>query len=65
VAAAPAIWARFYELETNRALFLGRDSVFHYEFAQIERERRAGYNYYGYWARAVLEDYPAWRARVR
>jgi PelA/Pel-15E family pectate lyase len=64
-AAAPAIWARFYELETNRALFLGRDSVFHYEFAQIERERRAGYNYYGYWARAVLEDYPAWRARVR
>jgi PelA/Pel-15E family pectate lyase len=61
---APAIWARFYELETNRPIFLGRDSVVHYEFAQIERERRAGYNYYGDWARPVLERYPAWRARV-
>lgn len=61
---APPIWARFYELETNRAIFLGRDSVVRYEFAQIERERRAGYNYYGDWARPVLEAYPAWRARV-
>jgi PelA/Pel-15E family pectate lyase len=61
---APLIWARFYELETNRPLFLGRDSAFHYAFAEIERERRAGYNYYGDWARSVLEGYPAWRARV-
>ena len=62
---APPIWARFYELGANRPIFLGRDSVFHYTFGEIERERRAGYNYYGYWARAVLEDYPAWRVRVR
>jgi PelA/Pel-15E family pectate lyase len=61
---APLIWARFYELETNRPLFLGRDSVFHYEFSQVERERRAGYHYYGQWARSVLEDYPEWRARI-
>lgn len=62
--AAP-IWARFYELGANRPIFLGRDSVFHYTFGEIERERRAGYNYYGYWARSVLEDFPDWRARVR
>ncbi|QGZ93581.1 pectate lyase [Terricaulis silvestris] len=61
---APPIWARFYELETNRPLFLGRDSAFHYTFAEIERERRAGYNYYGDWARTVLDRFPAWRARV-
>jgi PelA/Pel-15E family pectate lyase len=61
---APLIWARFYELETNRPLFLGRDSVFHYEFSQVGRERRAGYHYYGQWARSVLEDYPEWRARM-
>lgn len=63
-ASAPPLWARFYELETNRPLFLGRDSVFHYTFAEIERERRAGYHYYGDWARSVLERYPAWRAQV-
>jgi PelA/Pel-15E family pectate lyase len=61
---APPIWARFYELGSNRPIFLGRDSVVRYEFGQIERERRAGYNYYGDWARTVFEDYPAWRARV-
>jgi len=62
---AGPIWARFYELETNRPLFLGRDSVFHYTFAEIERERRAGYNYYGPWAASLLsDDYPAWRART-
>ncbi len=63
-ASAPPLWARFYELETNRPIFLGRDSVIHYTFAEIERERRAGYNYYGDWAQSVLERYPAWRARV-
>jgi PelA/Pel-15E family pectate lyase len=63
-ATAPPIWARFYELGANRPIFLGRDSVFHYTFGEIERERRAGYNYYGDWARSVLERYPAWRARV-
>ena len=61
---APPVWARFYELETNRPLFLGRDSVFHYTFAEIERERRAGYHYYGDWPHTVLERYPAWRARI-
>lgn len=62
---ARPIWARFYELGTNRPIFLGRNSAVRYELAQIERERRAGYNYYGYWAASVLEDFPAWRARMR
>jgi PelA/Pel-15E family pectate lyase len=61
---APPIWARFYDLADNRPIFLGRDSLVHYTFAEVERERRAGYNYYGDWAREVLEDYPEWRARV-
>lgn len=61
---APLVWARFYELGSNRPIFLGRDSVVRYTFAEIERERRAGYHYYGDWARPVLELYPAWRARV-
>ncbi len=61
---AGPLWARFYELVTNRPLFLGRDSVFRYRMSKIERERRTGYRYYGGWAEAVLEEeYPAWRSR--
>ncbi|MES2861396.1 MAG: pectate lyase [Pseudomonadota bacterium] len=62
---APPIWARFYDLETNRPIFLGRDSVVHFDVAQIERERRMGYRYYGAWPAALLQDdYPTWRRRV-
>lgn len=62
---APRIWARFYELETNRPIFLSRDSVFHYQYAEIERERRTGYRYYGAWPEPLLrDDYPAWRRRI-
>ncbi len=62
---APALWARFYELGTNRPLYLDRDSVIHYDFMQVGRERRSGYDYHGTWAAPLLEkDYPAWRARL-
>lgn len=62
---ADPVWARFYELGTDRPLFVGRDSVFHYAYAEIERERRSGYGYYGTWARSLLKsDYAHWRKRV-
>jgi PelA/Pel-15E family pectate lyase len=51
--AAPPIWARFYELGTNRPIFLGRDSVVRYTFGEIEQERRNGYAYYGTWAASL------------
>lgn len=60
---AEPLWARFYELDTNRPLFLGRDSIFRYSLDQIEQERRGGYSYYGSWAKSLLEkDYPRWMA---
>ena len=46
---APPLWARFYELGTNRPIFLGRDSVVRYALSEIEHERRNGYAYYGTW----------------
>jgi len=58
---APLLWARFYELETNRPIFLDRDSKFHYDFSEVGYERRSGYDYHGYWAtELVSEDYPNW-----
>ncbi|MCC6414470.1 MAG: pectate lyase [Opitutaceae bacterium] len=62
--AAPALWARFYELGTNRPIFIGRDKVIHFDFNAIERERRTGYTYLGTWPEKLLaQDYPRWRAR--
>jgi PelA/Pel-15E family pectate lyase len=64
--AAGPIWARFYEIGSNRPIFLGRDSVVRYSLAEIETERRGGYAYYGTWPAALLdEDYPRWLTRTR
>ncbi|HET7695510.1 MAG TPA: pectate lyase [Vicinamibacterales bacterium] len=51
--AAPPIRARFYELGTNRPIFLGRDSVVRDAFAEIGQERRNGYAYYATWAASL------------
>lgn len=36
------LWARFYELKTNRPFFCGRDGVKRYSLAEIDPERRTG-----------------------
>ena len=62
---APPLWARFYELKTDKPLFLGRDRVFHYALTDIERERRTGYAFYTNRAGSLLaKDYPAWLKRI-
>ena len=61
---APPIWARFYEIGTNRPIFCGRDGVVKYRLAEIDHERRTGYKWYtDAPARLLREDYPAWRKR--
>ena len=59
---APPIWARFYQIETMKPIFIGRDSVIKYNVAEIEAERRNGYAWYVDGARDLLEkDYPKWK----
>jgi PelA/Pel-15E family pectate lyase len=63
-AGAGPLWARFYELDTNRPLFVGRDRVPHYRYDEIEIERRVGYAYYTDAPADLLEkDYPRWRRK--
>lgn len=61
---APALWARHYEIGTNRPIFAGRDGVKKYALAEIERERRTGTAWYGNWPQKLIEqEYPKWRGK--
>jgi len=61
---AGPLWARFYELGSNRPIFTGRDKIVRYSLSEIERERRGGYAFYGDWAESLLaRDYPRWVAK--
>ncbi|HUR67064.1 MAG TPA: pectate lyase [Chitinophagaceae bacterium] len=55
------IWARYYEIETNKPFFCDRDGIVKYSLDEIGYERRNGYAWYGTWPKKLLEkDYPAW-----
>ena len=63
--AAPPLWARFYEIGTNRPIFSGRDGIIKYRLADIEPERRTGYAWYSASAGPLLQnDYPAWKKKT-
>ncbi len=60
---APPLWARHYEIGSDRPIFAGRDAVRRYALAEIELERRTGTVWYGVWPeRLIRREYPQWRA---
>jgi PelA/Pel-15E family pectate lyase len=63
---APPIWARFYQIETMKPIFIGRDAIIKYDVSEIERERRNGYAWYVSEPNELLEkDYPKWKAKIK
>lgn len=61
---APPIWARFYDIETSKPFFCGRDGVKKDTIAEIEHERRMGYNYYTNAPLTLLiKEYPVWQKK--
>ena len=58
---APPLWARFYDLDTGKPFFCGRDGIKHDNMADIEAERRNGLLLGTAPARATLlsRDYPS------
>ena len=63
---APPIWARFYQIETMKPIFIGRDAVIKYDVAQIEAERRNGYAWYVDGPVDLLaKDYVKWKAKLK
>lgn len=58
------LWARFYDLSDNSVVLATREGVRVKDYAQIPRERRTGYEWYGQWPKQLLsKDYPSWKAQ--
>ncbi|MCR6663186.1 MAG: pectate lyase [Luteimonas sp.] len=62
--AAPPLWARFYDAADNSIVLATREGVRVTDYADIPRERRTGYDWFGGWPRTLLsKDYPHWKSR--
>ncbi|MEP1383576.1 MAG: pectate lyase [Paraglaciecola sp.] len=48
------LWYRFYELDSDKPFFTGRDGIKRYQLSKIEEERRKGYGWAGNWAKPIL-----------
>ncbi|WP_417558675.1 pectate lyase [Mesoflavibacter zeaxanthinifaciens] len=62
-ASAPAIWARFMELDDNTPFFCDRDGVKKATIEDIGLERRNGYAWYVNHPQKVLDAYPKWKKK--
>jgi PelA/Pel-15E family pectate lyase len=60
---ARPLWARFYEIESNRPFFCDRDGVPKYDIEEIGNEHRGGYTWYGNWGDSVAKAYAKWPDR--
>jgi len=54
------LWARYYEIGTDRPIFGDRDRSLHDDVNEISRERRNGYAWYRNTPGRVLEQYRRW-----
>ena len=57
---AGPIWARFYEIGTDRPIFSNRDGVVRYAWSELEPERRYGYGWYTDEPATTLRRYDRW-----
>jgi PelA/Pel-15E family pectate lyase len=62
-AGSPLLWARFYEIGSNRPVFGDRDQSIHDDLRDISVERRRGYSWFGSGPQSVLDAFPGWRHR--
>ena len=60
----PVLWARFYELDTNRPFFCDRDGIKKYDVSQSGHERRTGYSWYNNDGCSVLTRYKMWKREM-
>ena len=54
------IWARYYEIGTDKPIFGDRDQTIHDDVNEISRERRKGYGWFKDTGKRVLQHYAEW-----
>jgi PelA/Pel-15E family pectate lyase len=57
---AGLLWARYYELKTDRPIFGDRDKSIHDDVNEISDERRNGYSWYNNGPQRALDGYARW-----
>ncbi len=60
---ASPLWARFFDLETEKPYFSDRDGIKKNSLAEIGYERRNGYSWYTNAPSKVLRAYPEWKKK--
>ena len=58
---APLIWARYYQIGTDRPFFGDRDKSIHDNVTEISTERRNGYSWYNSTPQQAVTRYAEWR----
>lgn len=64
-AGAKPIWARFYEVDDNTPFMCTRQGQKVWKLADVNAERRTGYDWYGYWPEKVFKAYPQWKQKLK
>jgi PelA/Pel-15E family pectate lyase len=59
---APLLWARYYEIGSDRPVFGDRDKTMHDKVEELSLERQRGYNWYNSGPQEMLETYDTWSA---
>jgi PelA/Pel-15E family pectate lyase len=60
VLGAGPIWARYYQIGTDKPIFGDRDKTIHDDVNELSLERRNGYSWYNTEGVAVLNEYKTW-----
>lgn len=61
----PDVWARFYELDTNKPFVCDRDGIVKYDLSEIGYERRNGYGWYTEAPNKAIEKYAKWKKSLK
>ena len=64
VPGAPRLWARLYEIGSDRPVFGDRDRTIHFVVTEISAERRLGYAWYGNWPAAAIARHRNWQLQL-
>jgi PelA/Pel-15E family pectate lyase len=57
---AGPLWARYYQIDTEKPIFGDRDKTIHDNLNDLSRERRNGYSWFGAAPQRALDRYEKW-----